>query len=117
MLLSEWLHKKRLVDLNLPKRKYYETNMHSYFCTSAKVENMRKEATLGAGCFWCIEACYKDLKGVIDVYPGYSGGHTIDPTYKAVCEGATGHAEVARVEFNDDVISFEEILEIFWFVQ
>lgn len=77
---------------------------------------MRKEATLGAGCFWCIEACYKDLNGVIDVYPGYAGGHTLNPTYKAVCEGTTGHAEVARVEYDDEVISFEEILEIFWFV-
>ena len=77
---------------------------------------MVKEATLGAGCFWCIEACYKDMKGVIDVYPGYAGGHVQDPTYKQVCEGTTGHAEVARVVFDDEQISFEEILEVFWFV-
>ena len=77
---------------------------------------MIKEATLGAGCFWCIEACYKDLSGVIEVYPGYSGGHIVDPGYKEVCEGTTGHAEVARVVFDDEKVSFEEILEVFWFV-
>jgi peptide-methionine (S)-S-oxide reductase len=81
-----------------------------------KLEKMVNEATLGAGCFWCIEACYKDMKGVIDVYPGYAGGHVLDPTYKQVCEGTTGHAEVARVVFDDEQISFEEILEVFWFV-
>lgn len=77
---------------------------------------MVKEATLGAGCFWCIEACYKELKGVISVAPGYSGGHKIDPTYNEVCDGNTGHAEVARVVYEDSLISFEKILEVFWFV-
>jgi peptide-methionine (S)-S-oxide reductase len=77
---------------------------------------MIQEATLGAGCFWCIEACYKDLKGVIEVYPGYSGGHTPNPTYKDVCNEITGHAEVARVVFDDEQVSFDEILEVFWFV-
>lgn len=81
-----------------------------------KTIEMIKEATLGAGCFWCIEACYKDLKGVKEVYPGYSGGRDTEPTYKAVCEGTTGHAEVARVVFDDEIVSFEEILEVFWFV-
>ena len=77
---------------------------------------MIQEATLGAGCFWCIEACYKDLKGVIQVYPGYAGGHTPNPTYKDVCNEITGHAEVARVVFDDEQVSFDEILEVFWFV-
>jgi len=77
---------------------------------------MIQEATLGAGCFWCIEACYKDLKGVLEVYPGYSGGHTQNPTYKDVCNEITGHAEVARVVFDDEQVSFDEILEVFWFV-
>jgi peptide-methionine (S)-S-oxide reductase len=77
---------------------------------------MIQEATLGAGCFWCIEACYKDLKGVIEVFPGYSGGHTHNPTYKDVCNEITGHAEVARVVFDDAQVSFDEILEVFWFV-
>lgn len=74
------------------------------------------EATFGAGCFWCIEACYKELKGVISVTPGYCGGHTLNPTYKDICTGTTGHAEVARVEYDPEVISFSELLEVFWFV-
>ena len=77
---------------------------------------MIKEATLGAGCFWCIEACFKDLKGVVSVTSGYAGGHVENPAYKAVCEGTTGHAEVARVVFDDAQISFDELLELFWFV-
>ena len=77
---------------------------------------MEKEATFGAGCFWCIEACYSEMKGIVEVYPGYAGGQTINPTYNQVCEGKTGHAEVARVVFNDAEISFEQLLEVFWFV-
>ena len=73
-------------------------------------------ATFGAGCFWCIEACFRDLKGVISVVPGYAGGHTDKPTYKEICTGQTGHAEVAQVVFDPSVISYEELLEAFWFV-
>lgn len=74
------------------------------------------EATLGAGCFWCIEACFKDLEGVESVIPGYSGGAEETANYKDVCKGTTDHAEVARIRFDADVISFDEILEMFWFV-
>jgi len=77
---------------------------------------MIKEATLGAGCFWCIEACYKEIKGVVDVFPGYAGGQTLNPTYEQVCNGNTGHAEVARIVYDDDLVSFDELLEVFWFV-
>ena len=77
---------------------------------------MIKEATVGAGCFWCIEACYKEMKGVIQVYPGYAGGHKENPSYEQVCNGKTGHAEVARVVYEDTDISFEQLLEVFWFV-
>jgi peptide-methionine (S)-S-oxide reductase len=77
---------------------------------------MNSKATLGAGCFWCIEACFKDINGVINVEPGYAGGHIQNPTYQQVCEGTTGHAEVARIEYDEDIISFEKILEMFWFV-
>ena len=77
---------------------------------------MVKEATFGAGCFWCIEACYTQMNGVIDVFPGYSGGMDENPTYQSVCGGNTGHAEVARVIFDDEQISFDELLEVFWFV-
>jgi peptide-methionine (S)-S-oxide reductase len=74
------------------------------------------EATLGAGCFWCIEACFKDLDGVISVAPGYTGGSAETATYKAVCSGKTEHAEVALITYDADQLSFDEILEMFWFV-
>jgi peptide-methionine (S)-S-oxide reductase len=77
---------------------------------------MIQEATFGAGCFWCIEACYSELQGVLEVYPGYAGGSIQNPTYEEVCSGNTGHAEVARVVFDDEKISFDELLELFWFV-
>ena len=71
-------------------------------------------ATLGAGCFWCVEAVYQDLKGVHKVASGYSGGSVENPTYKQVCTGETGHAEVVQVTFDPEVISFEDILYVFW---
>ncbi len=74
------------------------------------------EATLGAGCFWCIEAVYKELKGIVSVVPGYSNGHVNNPTYKEVCTGTTGHAEVARVVYDENQISFDDVLEVFFFV-
>jgi peptide-methionine (S)-S-oxide reductase len=71
-------------------------------------------ATLGSGCFWCIEAIYQDLNGVLGLKSGYSGGHIENPTYRQVTSGTTGHAEVIQFSFDPNVISFEEILEIFW---
>ncbi len=71
-------------------------------------------ATLGGGCFWCLEAVYMEVQGVIDVESGYSGGHTLNPNYRDVCDGATGHAEVVRIEFDPVVITYREILEIFF---
>lgn len=73
-------------------------------------------ATFGAGCFWCVEACFSQLNGVEEVLSGYMGGATINPTYKEVCTGTTGHAEVAQIRYNPNIISFEELLEVFWFV-
>jgi peptide-methionine (S)-S-oxide reductase len=75
-----------------------------------------KEATLGAGCFWCIEACYKEMKGIESVTSGYAGGHVLNPTYKQVCEGTTGHAEVARIVYDENQISFADLLKVFWFI-
>ncbi|HEX2618304.1 MAG TPA: peptide-methionine (S)-S-oxide reductase MsrA [Flavobacteriales bacterium] len=69
---------------------------------------------LGAGCFWCVEAVFTELKGVVSVMPGYTGGQTPDPDYKAVCTGTTGHAEVAQVVYDPSVITFDELLEVFW---
>lgn len=73
-------------------------------------------ATLAAGCFWCVEAVFDDLKGVEDVVSGYSGGHVENPTYREVCDGTTGHAEVIQIRFDPDVISFKEILQVFFSV-
>ena len=70
--------------------------------------------TLGGGCFWCLEAVYDDLEGVLDVVSGYSGGKSPNPDYKSVCSGTTGHAEVVQVTFDPQVITFTEILEIFF---
>jgi peptide-methionine (S)-S-oxide reductase len=73
-------------------------------------------ATLGAGCFWCVEAVFDALIGVESVESGYSGGHTENPTYKEVCSETTGHAEVVQITFDENVISFREILEVFFTV-
>ncbi|MNS82983.1 Peptide methionine sulfoxide reductase MsrA [compost metagenome] len=73
-------------------------------------------ATLGAGCFWCVEAVFDELKGVTDVVSGYAGGHVPDPTYRAVCEGTTGHAEVVQVTFDPAVLSYEDLLRVFFTV-
>ena len=70
--------------------------------------------TLGGGCFWCIEAAFDEINGVVKVESGYSGGTTQSPTYNQVCTGTTGHAEVVQVTFDPNIISFKEILEIFF---
>ena len=74
----------------------------------------KEVAILGAGCFWCVEAVFEELNGVISVESGYMGGHVKNPTYREVCTGTTGHAEVAKVTFDPDVVSFKEVLEVFW---
>ena len=71
-------------------------------------------ATLGGGCFWCVEAVYQRVEGVLSVRPGYAGGHVKNPTYKEICTGQTGHAEVAKIEFDPSQITYEKILNIFW---
>src|SRR5882757_3730704 len=71
-------------------------------------------ATFGNGCFWCTEAIFQQLKGVIKVTSGYSGGQVENPTYKQICNGDTGHAECLNIEYDATKISFEELLEIFW---
>ena len=73
-----------------------------------------EKATLAAGCFWCVEAIYKELNGVVGVESGFSGGHVVNPSYREVCDGNTGHAEVCQLTYNPQVISFKEILEVFF---
>jgi len=73
-----------------------------------------EKATLGGGCFWCTEAVYLELKGVVDVKPGYSGGHVKDPTYKEVCTGTTGHAEAVQITYDPEKVTYSQILEVFF---
>jgi peptide-methionine (S)-S-oxide reductase len=73
-----------------------------------------QQATFGAGCFWCVEAIFERLEGVYNVESGYSGGHVTNPTYQQVTTGRTGHAEVIRFDYNPDVITYEQLLEVFW---
>jgi peptide-methionine (S)-S-oxide reductase len=73
-----------------------------------------KTATFGAGCFWCVEAVYQELKGVKKVVSGYAGGTVKNPTYQQVCTGTTGHAEVAQITYDPEVITYPELLEVFW---
>lgn len=73
-----------------------------------------EKITLGSGCFWCTEAIFEQVNGVVKVTSGYSGGHVVNPTYEQVCEKNTGHAEVCQLEFDPALVTVDEILEIFW---
>lgn len=91
------------------------------FGTEKKKEKMSntneaalEKATFGAGCFWCVEAMFLNVKGVTSVVSGYSGGKTKNPSYKEVCTGTTGHAEVIQVTYDPDIVSYETLLEAFW---
>jgi peptide-methionine (S)-S-oxide reductase len=78
------------------------------------LEDSREAATLGGGCFWCLEAVYEQLRGVEKVESGYAGGAVPNPTYEQVCRGTTGHAEVVQITFDPEAISFRELLEVFF---
>jgi peptide-methionine (S)-S-oxide reductase len=77
-------------------------------------EQSKELATLAGGCFWCLEAIYKELRGVERVVSGYAGGHVERPTYREVCEGTTGHAEVVQITFDPSLVSYKELLEVFF---
>ena len=85
-------------------------NKGSIVMSEKNIEN----AVVGGGCFWCVEAVFERVEGVIDVVSGYAGGHKKNPTYKEVTSGGTGHAEVCQIMFDKDKISYDEILDIFW---
>jgi peptide-methionine (S)-S-oxide reductase len=78
------------------------------------LENNIEIATLGNGCFWCTEAIFQNVKGVIKVESGYSGGDTKNPTYKDICTGTTNHAECLQITFDNTIVSYEDLLKIFW---
>jgi peptide-methionine (S)-S-oxide reductase len=77
-------------------------------------EEKSARATLGGGCFWCVEAVYQTVPGILSVTSGYAGGHAPNPTYEQVCTGRTGHAEVVRIEFDPAKIGYEQIIDLFW---
>jgi peptide-methionine (S)-S-oxide reductase len=100
-----------------------QNGQNNTFDTSIKKETQMAEdlvtanidtATFGAGCFWCVEAAFLSVKGVISVRSGYSGGQVKNPTYKEVCSGLTGHAEVAQIVYDTTVLTYEELLQMFW---
>ena len=94
-----------------------ETNAHSEKKTESGVTNNMdslQTATFGSGCFWCTEAIFERVNGVVKVESGYSGGTVENPTYQEVCTGTTGHAEVTQITYDPSVILFDELLEIFW---
>ena len=91
-----------------------EINTNKKIKSVTNMDNRFDTITLGAGCFWCVEAVFQNLKGVEKVTSGYSGGFIKNPAYKEVCMGTTGHAEVCQVVYNPEIISLSEILEVFW---
>jgi peptide-methionine (S)-S-oxide reductase len=88
---------------------------NKHMCVEKNISGI-DTATFGAGCFWCTEAVFRELKGVIKVIPGYAGGHVNNPSYEDVCTGTTGHAEVCQIIFDADTISYDELLEIFFLI-
>jgi peptide-methionine (S)-S-oxide reductase len=89
--------------------------MNNNFTSSMIADGLKTDtATFGTGCFWCTEAIFQQLDGVLKVSSGYSGGQVVNPTYKEVCEGNTGHAEVVQIVYDPSRISFDELLEVFW---
>jgi peptide methionine sulfoxide reductase msrA/msrB len=86
------------------------------YCINAialkKLESKTRKATFGGGCFWCTEAIFQQLRGVLEVKSGYSGGHLVNPTYRLVCSGTTGHAEVVEITYDPEEISYEELLKV-----
>ena len=86
----------------------------TFILSNQSIIAQTETATLGGGCFWCVEAVYQRVEGVLSVKPGYAGGHVKNPTYKEICTGQTGHAEVAQIEFDPAQVTYEQILNVFW---
>ena len=101
---------QRLQDNELNGRSLVNNNS----TTSQKIPENMELATFGNGCFWCTEAIFQNLEGVSRVVSGYAGGHVKNPTYKEVCAGTTGHAEVVQITYDPSVITYDELLEVFW---
>ena len=98
---------------------FYQSSMDSQknqtpLGSLSKIKSTTDTATFGAGCFWCVEAIFQNLNGVQSVQSGYAGGNIKNPSYKEVCNGNTGHAEVCQIIFDPSKITFSELLEVFW---
>ena len=85
-----------------------------FLCTIFSLCSQRETAYFASGCFWCVEAIFESIDGVVDAQSGYSGGSTINPTYKQICSGSTGHAETVKVTFHSDKITYSEMLGVFF---
>lgn len=94
--------------------KVFQINKNNNYPMNSENSGKLDTATFGAGCFWCVEAIFQQVNGVISVQSGYSGGNIINPSYKEVCSGRTGHAEVCQLVYDPSVVSYDELLEIFW---
>jgi len=103
-----------LAGLSRPDAAAETVNSDTSNSTPTPPPTQLERATLGGGCFWCLEAVFELVPGVRVVTSGYAGGHTENPTYKQVCTGTTGHAEVVQIEYDPARVSFERLLEIFW---
>lgn len=99
---------------NPVENKTNSTNKNNSMTSENTITGVTDTATLANGCFWCTEAIFEELKGVISATSGYTGGQTENPTYKEVCTGETGHAECLQIIYDPSVISFDELLEVFW---
>lgn len=97
-------------EKNVEPTKKSTLTQNELIMDSSKIDT----ATFGAGCFWCVEAVFQRMNGVVGVASGYSGGAIKNPSYKEICTGRTGHAEVVQVYFNSEVVTFKELLEVFW---
>ncbi len=100
-----------LLSCEMNAQKNIKTTKKSF----ENMENNTAVATFGNGCFWCTEAIFMQLKGVENVMPGYSGGSVKNPSYKEVCTGSTGHAEAIQIKYNPEVISYKELLDVFFY--
>lgn len=113
-ILSGWMLSLSIAILGCTARANNENDRSMTQSLSSTDESQLQTATFGAGCFWCVEAPFLEIKGVEKVVSGYMGGTTPNPSYEEVCTGRTGHAEVCQLSYNPNIISYDELLEIFW---
>lgn len=109
---------RKILHSSIPPLFHSVISMHAMSTSKVDMQDnhLRQDetATLAGGCFWCLEAAFQELEGVASVESGYTGGHAADPSYRQVCSGATGHAEAVQVVYDPDVISFRDLLEVFF---